>query len=193
MAPPIIETLELDAEQKAALDKMRLQLSEKMREPQRTAFAIRSEKSEEKRSKVLAECQDTINAAFDESDDLIEEVLDFEQLARLKGIYLQRLGFQALLQDWVRDELGMPEATRKKVDALFQEESEKVKKKVVEMAERQEHQQIREYIVEANKDLGEKLMGMLTADQKAKLDVMRGEIFDFSSLSVQQGQLGEAG
>lgn len=103
----------------------------------------------------------------------MEAMLMPHQLDRLKQVALQmqmkrRGAAKTLLSDQVAEELGIDEAQKKRIKAR-----EKELKK--ELAERMEKLKL---------EIREKLLAELTSEQKAKLEAMSGDKFDYNSESL---------
>ena len=174
MSPIVQQEISLDDEQTTALTDLRQQLGEKMKELQQRAIATRRERDEKKRQDALAKASEEFESIFREGDELLEEILVPNQLSRLKGIYLQKVGPKAFMQGWVEDELDISESQRKELQKVMEETEVAIKEEVAKLAEQQQHGKIREVIMTRNTKLGEDLTAVLTNDQRKKFDRLKG-------------------
>jgi hypothetical protein len=127
-------------------------------------------------------------------DAKIEEVLDPEQFDRLLGLFAQRGLVQALTHKAIGEKLELSADTITSIRKV-EEESNAAMRNVFqrpdggqgggfggggnreEMQKRME--EMREKMQQARKESEEKILGLLTADQKDKLEKLKGEKFEF--------------
>ena len=107
-----------------------------------------------------------------EEDGTIAGILDNSQKTRLEQIRVQALGTGALMDPQVSEELGITDSQREGFRTLWQ-------------GLRDQGRSTGEGGGNRREALTEKVMGILTPDQKAKLEKLRGPAFDVSSLQLR--------
>ena len=181
VSPDVQNELGVGEEQKTGLEKMRYRLGAKMKDTQQKAFEGRAESSPEKRAEIMRDAQDEVGKIFEESDEMLDELLTPSQMRRLKEIHLQRLGIRALFQTWVREELGIDKSLGLKIDEMYSKGADEIRKEVAELSEKREYEKIRDYIVDENASLDKELLGLLSPIQRKKLENLKGKEFEFSN------------
>ncbi len=174
MSPIVQEEITLSEEQTSAFDELRTRLGGKMQELQKRMISSRRERDQEKRQDILEKANVEFESIFREGDELLEEILVPDQLSRLKGIYLQKAGPKAVMQEWVEDELEITDSQRKKMEQILETTEKEIKEEVAKLAEQQKRGKIRELIVRRNMKLGDDLTNVLTDDQRKKYDKLSG-------------------
>ncbi len=107
-----------------------------------------------------------------EDDKTIAGLLDAKQLARLKQIRVQALGAGVLMDETIAKELGITDDQVSKMQSAMQEL-------------RGQGQGGGGNFAEMRAKMTAKAMEILTADQKAKLEAMKGPAFDLSKLQMR--------
>ena len=107
-----------------------------------------------------------------EDDKKIAGLLDAKQLARLKQIRVQALGAGVLMDETIAKELGITDDQVSKMQSAMQEL-------------RGQGQGGGGNFAEMRAKMTAKAMEILTADQKAKLEAMKGPAFDLSKLQMR--------
>ncbi|TWU08529.1 hypothetical protein [Stieleria varia] len=108
----------------------------------------------------------------------LEEVLFPEQIDRLDEIALQLQGIMALSNPKVQKELEITEAQQKEMTEKRDGMREKMRGMMQEAFQSGDRDKIREMMTKAQKDSETELLGVLTSDQKAKFEKMKGEKFE---------------
>ena len=107
-----------------------------------------------------------------EDDKKIAGILDAKQLARLKQIRVQALGAGVLMDESIAKELGVTDDQVAKLQSAMQEM-------------RGQGQGGGGNFAEMRAKMTAKAMEILNADQKAKLEAMKGPAFDLSKLQMR--------
>ncbi|MCU0713550.1 MAG: hypothetical protein MUC43_15930 [Pirellula sp.] len=177
--------LKLDEAQKGELKTLQESAAEDMRKmftDMREAggdFSVMQEKMREFMSKL---------------DSKIEEILDPDQFDRLLGLFAQRGLVQALTHKAIGERLELSQDTLGSIRKV-EEESNAAMRNVFQRPEggqgggfggggnREEMQkrmeEMREKMQQARKESEDKILGLLSADQKDKLEKLKGEKFEF--------------
>lgn len=143
--------------------------------------------------------QEKIQGVMGKLDAKIEDILDPDQFDRLLGLFAQRGLSQALTHKAISERLELSADTVKKVREVEAESMAAIRDLFPgpgaggqgggrqgggfgnfdpeEMRKRME--QMREKMQEARKEAEEKILALLTDDQKEKLEALKGEKFDF--------------
>lgn len=128
-------------------------------------------------------------------DAKIEEILDPDQFDRLLGLFAQRGLAQALTHKTIGERLELSQDTLSSIRKV-EEESNAAMRNVFQRPEggqggpggpggpnREEMQkrmeEMREKMQQARKESEEKMLGLLSAEQKDKLEKLKGEKFEF--------------
>lgn len=182
--PQIQSELDLLSDQKIAIDKVRMDMTGRMQE----AYKELKDVDPSERNKKYQEIYVKLGA---ETDKRVEEILLPHQIKRIRQIALQmRLGASggfgygsaaALNQEDIAKELG-----------VTPEQVETLKKREVEI--RQELQEkTREFYKKMNDEAREKLMSVLTDEQRQKLKALEGDRFEWKYLPPAQPVGGQGG
>lgn len=107
-----------------------------------------------------------------EDDKAISGILDEKQLGRLKQIRIQALGAGALMDEGVAKELGITDDQATKLQDAMQ-------------SMRGQGQAGGGNFAEMRKAMLEKAMGILSPEQKTKLEALRGPAFDLTKLQLR--------
>lgn len=138
--------------------------------------------SEEERAKRREESNKKREALGKELVQKIEAVLLPHQMERLNEISIQVRGTRALRDDDVAQALGLKPDQKEKLEAIPQEV----------FARNREGGQDgnRERFAEAGKEIEEKSLAVLTAEQKEKFEKMKGKPFDVEAAGLRRGGFG---
>lgn len=139
--------------------------------------------SQEERQARFAEMGKKLAALNEETRKAIEEVLLPHQLERLKQISLQIRGTQALSDPEVAKELGITKEQQDK----FAQIREEAMKKSGELFTAGQRGEMREKIDALRKETEEKLLAVLTAEQKEKFEKMKGPKFEIDMRELMGG------
>jgi Spy/CpxP family protein refolding chaperone len=134
-------------------------------EKQRESFqGLRDLSQEERRTK--------LQEAAKANDKAVAEILKPEQLKRVKQIALQQQGARALANPEVAKTLNLSDEQKNKIQDIQSKAFEEMRG-----LGRDQGEEARQKRQEVMKATNEKVMGVLTAEQKTKLKAMQGEPF----------------
>lgn len=156
--------LGITAEQK---EKFRAEVGERLRDAAANAGEFR-DLAPEDRQKWMEERR----AQMAEEDGKIAGILTDAQKTRLEQIRVQALGAGILMDPKISEELGVTDDQRAKFRSLMQEMRDEGQAGETDPAGRRQR-------------LTGKAMEILTADQKSKLEALRGPAFDVSALQLR--------
>lgn len=175
--------LELTDEQKKEIDDL---LTASMEAGRKDFEAIGDFQSlsEEERNKKFTELREKGAARSKELKTNIDEILLPPQADRLKQLGLQLRGTRALSEAEVAEQLAITEDQKKKIEEINTQNGEETQKAMEELRSKGDQQNpdfeaFRKKGEELRKAGDEKLMAVLTDDQKKKFDEMKGEKFEF--------------
>ena len=114
--------------------------------------------------------------------DQLGEVLEEDQIDRLNEIFVQVSGVAVLQDPLVAKELEISEEQYEEMKELRDE----MRSEIREMARDGDREQMREKFTEMNKELGEKMMGVLSDSQQDDLEEMKGKKFDLPEDAMPQ-------
>ncbi|HET6881720.1 MAG TPA: hypothetical protein VFI31_16270 [Pirellulales bacterium] len=174
-APEVQKELNLSEEQTKQVDEALADLN-----PGRGGFNFQELQnlSDEDRQKRMEEMRKKGEEAMKAAEEKMNKILKPEQLTRLKQLALQRQGVMALTRPEVAKDLGLTKEQQEKIREIqastrpeggrnFQDLSDEERQKLfAEMNERREKAQT-------------EMLAVLTADQKAKFEELKGKEFDF--------------
>lgn len=180
LAPQIQQELEIVPEQKDKLIALQKDSQTKMMEAYKTIGEVPAEER-------MTKYNDVMRTLGDEVDKQVQDILLPQQIRRVKQISLQmrlqQMGYGmagALHSEDLAKEL-----------AITNEQKEQLKQKEVEI--RKEIQdKTKEFYEKLQHDSREKIFGVLTEDQRRKLDALIGEKFTWQQ-QVWQGQPAQGG
>jgi Spy/CpxP family protein refolding chaperone len=168
--------IELDADQKEKIQK----LATETREAMRAKMGDMSNLSQEERRTKMQEMRKDMEEETAKTEKKIEGILLPKQLERIKQIQLQVQGVAALANPDVAKALELTADQQAKVKSI-NEESMKAMRDMFAGGGRPSAED-RDKMTKARKETETKLMDVLTADQKEKLEKMKGENFDVTVL-----------
>jgi hypothetical protein len=119
-------------------------------------------------------------------EEKIKAILLPHQLQRLNQIRLQVAGDAALMEPEVQKELGITKEQKEKMKALHKDGLAKFREAWEDLQDllpeqrREQRDEIRSKMEKLQKELSEKLMGVLTSEQKEKYEALKGEKFEFN-------------
>ena len=178
--------IELDADQKEKIQK----LAAETRETMRSRMGDMSNLSREERQTKMTEMRKEMQEEAAKTQKKVEGILLPKQLERIKQIQLQLQGVMALANPEVAKELGLTDDQKAKIKSI-NEEAMKARREM--FAGGRPSAEDREKMTKAREENETKLMDVLTADQKEKLEKMKGEKFDVSALRGGFGGGGRRG
>ncbi len=141
------------------------ELSDKQRESFR---GQRGQRPDEETRKKMAEARQA-------SEKAVAEILKPDQLKRVKQISLQQQGARALSNPEVADALKLSDEQKGKIKSI-QEEARTARGQRGQRGQRPDEEALKK-LAEARKATNEKLMNVLTSEQKTKLNELSGEPF----------------
>jgi hypothetical protein len=109
----------------------------------------------------------------------IGEVLSDKQMARFRQLDLQKKDTQAFKDEKVRKELKFSDSQVKTIDEILADSSKEAKEIMKTAQENKDFKGIGEKVTALNKETKEKVLGVLTADQKKTYNQLRGDEFKF--------------
>jgi hypothetical protein len=173
MMPQLQKELEIVPEQKEQLQKINSQSQARMTEAYKKLQDVPVEERQSKYYELLRELGD-------ETEQQVRDVLLPMQIKRLQQIVLQmklqqlQWGLAAgFASDELAGELGITNEQREEFTKREKEVREEVQKKT------------QEFYKQMQEETREKLMGVLTPEQKAKLAALTGPKFDWTAATVE--------
>ncbi len=167
--------LELVDDQKAKLKEIADRFMTKMREamprPQQGQELTRQQQEAR-----VADMRKKMEALTDENRKAIEGVLLPHQIERLKQLAVQLLGNRALDDKEVQDDLGLSADQKEKIRQIRDEQAKKGRELFSGEGGREG---MREKFESLRKETEQKLMDVLTAEQKEKFEKLNGAKFEF--------------
>lgn len=162
--------LEITEEQLADLQAM----GEEMRDEMRAKFEGMRDLPQEERRERFASMRDEMQSMQSEAEERMGDILLPHQVARLKEISLQQQirggGLQGTMRGPLAEELGITDEQREQMTTKAQELQEEMEQKIEEL----------------RNNAREELMGLLTPEQRSKLETMIGS--DFEMQDRNQGR-----
>lgn len=156
-----------------------------------------SELAEAAREKMMAardENRDDLEAmgkAMDEiSSELAKEtgeLLDEKQTKRLHEIYLQVNGVMALTDKVVSEQLKLESEQSEKLETIIQESRDSLREMFGEFREMEDEER-QEAMEKWQKDRDEKMMTVLSEEQKKAFEEAKGEKFEFEAADFRRGR-----
>lgn len=181
-------------EEKAALEKASTKVREMMTPPGGGGgFQNFRNMSEEERTKMMEEMQERMKKANDAAREELEGILPPEKLSRLLGIFIQNTQSmqQVLTNPMVTDELELTDEQKEKVTKTGTELGEEMQSALGEiMSGGVDRSAIQAKMEEFRKKGNDKYAGILTEDQKKKLEELKGAEFKLSMEEMGRGMFG---
>ncbi|WP_345325098.1 hypothetical protein [Novipirellula rosea] len=187
MIEKVREEIELMPDQVEALKKVREDGGER---GQRPDFDFR-EASEEERAEFFKKMQEERKERSAKLREQLEEVLLPGQLSRLKEISIQVQGVAALGNEDVQKELKITDAQKKELEEAREKIQTEMREKMRELMASGDRDKMREAFGKVREDVETQVLAVLTADQKAAFEKMKGEKFEMPE-GVQGGMRGGA-
>lgn len=136
--------------------------------------------SDEQRQEFQKKMQELTQKTQEKTQAALKDVLNAEQQTRLKQIGWQVAGPQAINDADVAKELNLTDDQKKQLAAAGEEATSKLRE--LGRGGQGEQQERFAKMQEINKARDEKVAGVLTADQKAAFEKLKGKPFDVSQL-----------
>lgn len=166
--PTVQKELDLLDDQKAEIKPA----SDKAQAAMRESFSGMRDLSQEERRAKMEEIGKKVQAQAEEMKKTIEHTLLPNQLKRLKGIALQVAGVRALNDKEVQQDLKLSEDQTAKIKSIGEDSMKKVRELFSDGGDRQT---AGPKIQELRKDSEKQIMDVLSDDQKASLEKMKGD------------------
>jgi len=115
--------------------------------------------------------------ALERAEGIVKEVLTPQQLKRLEEISLQVEGPRALLRPEIADKVGLSSQQRDKIREVYRNVSRPITPRDVPQGP-EGREQLRERMKALRKELEEKILGILTPEQKARWQSLLGKPFE---------------
>ena len=151
------------------------------------------ELSEEERNKLIAEFRKRSEETNKKIAKLVEDVLLPHQKERLDQIALQMQGTAALFTPKVREALKITAETGEKMQHVSREVMEGVRDKAREAFQSGNRDGIRELFENAQKEVNEKVLGLLSDSQKKNFEEMKGKPFKLPEGALRRPGGGQGG
>ncbi|MEM9367350.1 MAG: hypothetical protein AAGD07_15260 [Planctomycetota bacterium] len=177
------EEIGLQADQVDALRKTGEGLRDRMRPPE--GFNFR-EASEEDRQKMFDEMRAKQQQVEEELRADLEVILLPDQMDRLDEIHLQQRGVRALADPDVQAKLTLSPQQVEEVKAITDSMGDRVR----EVFQSGDREQMRELMEAARDEVEAETLGVLTTEQKAKFEELKGEPFE---MPEREGRFGRGG
>ena len=142
---------------------------------ERPDFSKIREMSEEERTEFFQKMRTDSEKRGKEREGKIKDILLPDQWERLQEIRLQLMGVGALLQEEIQKELKISEAQVEKMTKTVEEASSEMMAEMRELFQGGNREGIREKMEEMRKGIEDKVVGVLTAQQKKKFEEMKGD------------------
>lgn len=187
------EELKITADQEAAIRK----LAEANR-PERPAGMNFREMSQEDREAFFEKMRKEQAERMTQMKEQLEEVLLPEQLERAEQIALQVQGVRALSNEQVAEKIGLSADQQERLKEVQQTIQDDMRGKMREMFAGGmggvDRDSMREKMLELRTEMEAKVLGVLTEEQKAKFEAMKGETFEMAQrVGGFQGRGGQGG
>ncbi len=192
--PNVQEELKLSDEQKTAVNEAIQELGAANRE---MSQALRGNTADE-RAKKAPEVEKKFADARAEIEKKVQQALKPEQVTRLQQIDVQARGLRGLTQDDIAGKLKLTDEQRKKIADLQAEQQQKVRQLAQDVRNGNvERAKYREKLDELSKEHEKDTMDVLTDEQQAEYEKMKGEKFELGrrafgaiqAVPVQPGQI----
>jgi len=179
-APTVQKELNLTDDEKTAIKG----ILDKARTAAREARSGMQNLSQEERQAKRGEMGKKMQAQMEETTKAIEAALTPSQLERLKEIAIQRAGTRALGDKGVQTALGMTDEQKEKLTKIRQDNATKMR----ELRDETDQAVRREKMQAMQKETEAAVTAVLTDDQKAKFEKMKG-----AKIEIPAGELPQPG
>ncbi len=143
--------------------------------------------SQEEREKLFAEMRTKMEEQMKAARENVAKVLSSGQQMRLNQIAIQLMGTAALSDPKVIEKLNITDAQKEEMEKIREETRTSFR----ELFTSGDRDQIREKMAEAREQEQEKVMGVLTAEQKTQFEELKGEPSE--AVAAMQSQGGRGG
>lgn len=185
-----------DATYEAASTAIR-EATEKMGEQTRPLFQEMRDASESERAELRKKMEEQMKVVNQTAQEVLDEVLLPDEQKRLMGLLVQRRGMSAVLNELVAKQIGLDEQGKEKVSAAMEEQQSGTREKMREMMQSGDREgmreKMREMMEKAREDGDKAISGALSAEQRKKLEDLKGKEFEFSEEQAGFGRGGPGG
>jgi hypothetical protein len=164
--------LDVNDEQKAQLADLALQARSEFME----IFSGLQDLNEKEREEAMPEVMKMLGEKGKEMQGKVDKILSEGQVTRLKQLAIQRLGALAFENEEVVATLKLTDEQKKQLTSI-KEEGEKRSQEIRGASTDQSERQSK--MAAMLKELGDKAMAVLNAEQKAAFEKLKGAKFDF--------------
>jgi hypothetical protein len=130
--------------------------------------------SEEDRQAAFEKMREQMTKQAAATNQEVEKILLPPQVKRLKEIALQQQGIRALSNDEVATALNLNATQKEKIAAQFEENQGQMRERLQGV----DRENWREEMAKIRTEMEGKVLAILTSDQKAKFEEMKGEAFE---------------
>jgi Spy/CpxP family protein refolding chaperone len=181
--------LELIDDQKEQIKK----INEKADEERRANFAGFGDLSQEERQTKLEELRPKMEESQKALAKQIDEVLMPNQRDRLKQVTIQIQGTAALSDDEVAKELALTDDQEKQIEQVRREAGERNREAFRDGGAGGDPEARRERFQKMQKETDDKVLAVLSSEQRDKFTKMQGEKFEFDRSQLFRGPGGPGG
>jgi Spy/CpxP family protein refolding chaperone len=182
-AEPVQKELKLTDDQKDKIDQLRQEMRDQIgRGGGGGGFGNFRDMSDEERQKMFEDMRKRMEERNAESEKKVAEILDAGQSKRLKEIGLWQRGGGALADETVAKELNLSDDQNEQVKTIQEAIGERMQENFQNA--QGDFEKLREENAKVMKDAEEEYLAVLTEEQKAKFEAMKGPKpdIDFAAL-----------
>jgi Spy/CpxP family protein refolding chaperone len=177
--------LEITPEQLDKLKKIAQKATERLRRSFADMQGLRDAGPDQRKAE-FAEWTKKARTKAEETKKEIESVLRPHQIARLRQITIQVRGAAALEDKGVQEELRLTDEQKKRLKSLQSRMGERLRGTGLPASD-EERKALREKLQAARNERDGEALGILTAEQKAEFEKMKGPKFDIDHLLLRSG------
>ena len=173
----IQKELEITEDQQSKLEEMGRESMDSMRENYESLQDLSEEERRSKWQKFISESQEKLQKK-------LGEVLQPKQFERLEQIELQLQGPMTFVTPKIAKALDITKEQTEKIESILEEMWGKIREAMAGIRDlsaeerREKFSEMREQMQKLNKEFGDKILEVLTSDQRDKFEKMKGEKFD---------------
>lgn len=170
--PQVREELKLSAEQQQKLEERLRQMNEDLR------ALVPEGTPREEYFQVMQQKQDEVRQISSAADKDVDQILNKEQLERLKGISIQVVGVALLASDELASELNLKPEQKDQIKQVVEAGQRETLETLRAAREQGNFEQVREKMQKVREDMQQKGLAVLTAEQKQKWEQLKGQPFE---------------
>jgi hypothetical protein len=167
--------LEMLDDQIAKVEKLRESLRGEGRRGDRPNF---QDLSDEERQQFFAQRRKEAEEMATKAKAELKNILLDDQLVRLQQIYIQAAGSQALMDADVAAKLGLSDDQKSKIASARQEAQANMQGQMRDLFQSGDREAARAKMAELRKSADEKVLALLTDEQKQQFESMKGAAFE---------------